>query len=382
MEDRGEEDREYVGNNKLTNTKLDLFSPCKVGRFKLSHRVVLAPLTRCRALNGIPNEALVKYYTQRSTPGGLLITEATFISETAMGFPHCPGIYTHQQVEAWKKVVDSVHAKGSIIFCQLWHVGRASHQGYQPNSVPPISSSNRPISTQWRIPMPDGSFAEYPQPRALTTTEIPGVVEDYRRAALNAIRAEIHAGHGYLIDQFLKDSINDRTDEYGGSLENRCRFLMQVVRAVAGAVGAEQVAVRISPIFDYLDSSDSDPMALGIDIVDRLNKLQAKYVVKETVSKTNEEKEIESQMMLKLREAYEGIFMSTGGYTKETGMEAVAKGEVDLVAYGRFFIANPDLVQRFKVDTPLNQYDRATFYTHDPIVGYTDYPFLDEERNF
>jgi len=171
---------------------------------------------------------------------------------------------------------------------------------------------------------------------------------------------------------------------------------MQVVRAVAGAVGAEQVAVRISPNFDYLDSSDSDPMALGIDIVDRLNKLQAelgsrlaylhvtqpRYVVKETVSKTNEEREIESQMMLKLREAYVGIFMSTGGYTKETGMEAVAKGEVDLVAYGRFFIANPDLVQRFKVDTSLNQYDRATFYTHDPIVGYTDYPFLDEERNF
>lgn len=375
-------------------SNVDLFAPFDLGRFKLSHRVVLAPLTRCRALNEMPNEALLKYYTQRATPGGLLITEGSLISQTAAGFPHCAGIYKDEQVEAWKKVVDSVHAEGSLIFCQLWHVGRASHQVYQPGGGAPISSTNKPISTRWRVLMPDASHAEYPSPRALSTAEILEVVEDYRRAALNAISAgfdgvEIHAAHGYLIDEFLKDSINDRTDAYGGSLENRCRFLKQVVQSVVGAVGSDRVAVRISPAIDHLDATDSDPLGLGLAVVDELNKLQAhrgsklaylhvtqpRFTAHGTKDNMGQQ-ELEAQMLRKLKEAYEGSFMSSGGYTKELGMEAVAKGEADLVAYGRIFISNPDLVNRFKVNGPLNPYDRTTFYTHDPVVGYTDYPFL------
>ncbi|GAB4838028.1 12-oxophytodienoate reductase 3 [Ancistrocladus abbreviatus] len=374
-----------------------LFTPYKMGNFHLSHRVVLAPMTRCRALDGIPNEAHVVYYTQRSTQGGLLITEGTLISPTAPGFPCCPGIYTDEQVEGWKKVVDAVHAKGAIIFCQLWHVGRASHPVYQPGGAAPISSTNKSISNRWRILMPDGSHAKYLPPRALAASEISGVVEDYRHAAVNAIRAgfdgiEIHGAHGYLIDQFLKDGINDRTDEYGGSLANRCKFLMQVVHAVASAIGTERVAVRISPAIDHLDAFDSDPLTLGLAVVERLNRLQKdfgshltylhvtqpRYVARGQAESvlTQRCEEEEAHLVRTLRNAFQGTFMSSGGYTRELGIQAVAQGDADLVSYGRLFISNPDLVDRFKVNAPLNRYIRATFYTQDPVVGYTDYPFL------
>lgn len=375
-----------------------LFSPYRMGKFNLSHRVVLAPMTRCRALNGIPRPALTDYYTQRSTDGGFLITEGTLISNTAAGFPHVPGIYNEEQVEAWKSVVDAVHAKGGIIFCQLWHVGRASHQVYQPGGGLPISSTSVPISNRWRILKPDGSYGTYPKPRALETYEILDVVEHYRRAALNAIRAgfdgiEIHGAHGYLIDQFLKDGINDRTDEYGGSMENRCKFLMQVVRAVVEAIGAERVGVRISPAIDHLDATDSDPLGLGLAVVDRLNKIQVDLSSKlsylhvtqprytaygQTESGRPGSEEEEAQLMRTLRKAFQGTFMCSGGFTRELGMQVVAEGDADLVSYGRFFISNPDLVLRFRINAPLTKYIRKTFYTQDPVVGYTDYPFLNK----
>uniref|UniRef100_A0A803M8H0 NADH:flavin oxidoreductase/NADH oxidase N-terminal domain-containing protein n=1 Tax=Chenopodium quinoa TaxID=63459 RepID=A0A803M8H0_CHEQI len=329
-----------------------LFSPYKLGKFSLSHR-----------------------------------------------FPHCPGIYTNEQVEAWKKVVNAVHAKGAVIFCQLWHVGRASHTVYQPGGEAPISSTNKPISNRWRILMPDGSTEKYPAPRALASHEIPEIVEQYRQAAMNAIQAgfdgvEIHGAHGYLIDQFLKDGINDRTDEYGGSLTNRCRFLVQVVHAVATAVGADRVAIRISPAIDHLDASDSNPLALGLTVVKCLNKLQLdlnsqltylhvtqpRYVAYgQTESARQGSEEEEAQLIRTLRKAYQGSFMCSGGYTRELGMEAVAQGDADLVSFGRLFISNPDLVERFKVNAPLNRYLRKTFYTQDPVVGYTDYPFLGKD---
>ncbi|KMS96190.1 hypothetical protein BVRB_001000 [Beta vulgaris subsp. vulgaris] len=384
--------------NEVTPT---LFSPYKLGKFSLSHRVVLAPMTRCRAINEIPNEALKEYYVQRSTPGGFLISEGTLISPTAPGFPHCPGIYTNEQVEAWKKVVDAVHAKGAVIFCQLWHVGRASHTVYQPGGEAPISSTNKPISNRWKILMPDGSTGKYPVPRPLASDEIPEIVEHYRQAAMNAIRAgfdgvEIHGAHGYLIDQFLKDGINDRTDEYGGSFANRCRFLVQVVRAVATAIGAGRVAIRISPAIDHLDASDSNPLALGLAVVNSLNKLQldlnsqftylhvtqpryAAYGQTESARQGSEEEE--AHLVRTLKKAYRGSFMCSGGYTRELGMEAVAQGDADLVSYGRLFISNPDLVQRFLVNAPLNRYVRKTFYTQDPVVGYTDYPFLGKDSS-
>ncbi|WVZ92587.1 hypothetical protein U9M48_038637 [Paspalum notatum var. saurae] len=406
-----------------------LFSPYQTPRFRLAHRVVLAPMTRCRAPGAVPGAALAEYYAQRSTEGGLLISEGTIISPAGPGFPRVPGIYNQEQTDAWKKVVDAVHAKGAIFFCQLWHVGRASHQEskeqrlpyidlqsmhyslhlcrlsdysvqiYQPGGAAPISSTDKPISSRWRILMPDGSYGKYPTPRRLATSEIPEIVEQYRQAAINAIKAgfdgiEIHGAHGYLIDQFLKDGINDRTDEYGGSLSNRCRFLLEVTRAVVSAIGADRVAVRVSPAIDHLDAYDSNPLQLGLAVVDRLNALQQEagrlaylHVTQprytaygQTESGQHGSAEEESRLMRALRGSYQGTFMCSGGYTRELGVEAVESGDADLVSYGRLFIANPDLVERFRHDAPLNRYVRKTFYTPDPVVGYTDYPFLGQPK--
>ncbi|XP_062091164.1 12-oxophytodienoate reductase 3-like [Humulus lupulus] len=375
---------------------LNLFSPYKMANFNLSHRVVLAPMTRCRALDEIPGAALAEYYKQRSTQGGFLITEGTSISNTSAGFPNVPGIYKEEQVEAWKNVVDGVHDKGGIIFCQLWHVGRASHQVFQPVGGSPISSTDKPISNKWRVVLPDGSFGTYPKPHALETFEIHEVVEDYRRAAINAIQAgfdgiEIHSAHGYLLDQFLKDGINDRTDKYGGSIENRCKLLMQVVEAVVSAIGVNRVGVRISPAIDHLDALDSDPLGLGLAVIERLNKLQLDqgsqlsylHVTQPRFTATGKtesgrpgREEEDARLMRTLRKTYQGTFMCSGGYTRELGMQAIADDEADLVSFGRLFISNPDLVLRFQLNAPLNKYDRTTFYTQDPVVGYTDYPFL------
>ncbi|XP_010468537.1 PREDICTED: 12-oxophytodienoate reductase 3-like, partial [Camelina sativa] len=311
-------------------------------------------------------------------------------------FPHVPGIYSDEQVEAWKQVVEAVHAKGGFIFCQLWHVGRASHPVYQVNGGSPISSTNTPISERWRVLLPDGSHGKYPKPRALEASEVRQVVEDYSRSALNAIRAgfdgiEIHGAHGYLIDQFLKDGINDRTDQYGGSIANRCRFLQEVVEGVVSAIGASKVAVRVSPAIDHMDATDSDPLSLGLAVVDLLNKLQVAngsklaylhvtqpryHAYGQTESGRQGSDEEEAKLMKSLRTAYNGTFMSSGGFNKELGMQAIQQGAADLVSYGRLFIANPDLVSRFKIDGKLNKYNRKTFYTQDPVLGYTDYPFL------
>ncbi|XP_015889272.3 12-oxophytodienoate reductase 3 isoform X1 [Ziziphus jujuba] len=373
----------------------NLFTPYKMGKFNLSHRVVLAPMTRSRAVNEIPFEAHALYYSQRATPGGLLISEGTSPSNTASGYPRVPGIYTEEQVEAWKKVVDAVHAKGSIFFCQLWHVGRASHHVYQPNGRSPISSTNKPLSDEVGAWLPDGSIDKFSKPRALQTYEIPQVVQHYRQAALNSIRAgfdgvEIHGAHGYLIDQFLKDGVNDRVDEYGGSLENRCRFLIQVLEAVVSAIGAERVSVRISPVHDINDATDSDPLGLGLAVIERLNKLQLKFGSKLAYlhvtrprltaegAKQNVNEEEEAKLIKTLKNAYDGTLIASGGFTGETGQKSIANGEADLISYGRLFISNPDLVLRFKQNASLNKYDRQTFYTKDPVVGYTDYPFLNQ----
>ncbi|KAM6583615.1 hypothetical protein CsatB_010617 [Cannabis sativa] len=328
---------------------INLFSPFKMANFNLSHRVVLAPMTRCRAIDEIPGPALAEYYKQRSSQGGFLITEGTSISNTSAGFPHVPGIYKEEQVEAWKKIVDAVHDQGGIIFCQLWHVGRASHQVYQPNGGSPISSTNKAISNKWRVLLPEGSFESYPESRALETYEILEVVEDYRRAAINAIQA------------------------------------------VASAIGVSRVGVRISPAIDHLDALDSDPLGLGLAVVERLNKLQLEQGSKlsylhvtqprftatgKTESGRPGSEDEDAHLIRALRKSYQGTFMCSGGYTRELGMQAIAEDEADLVSFGRLFIANPDLVLRFKLNAPLNKYDRSTFYTSDPVVGYTDYPFL------
>ncbi|XP_009362381.2 putative 12-oxophytodienoate reductase 11 [Pyrus x bretschneideri] len=358
-----------------------LLSPYKLGNFNLSHRVVLAPLTRQRSYGGVPQPHAVLYYSQRTSNGGLLIAEATGISDTAQGYPNTPGIWTKEQIESWKPIVDAVHAKGGIFFCQIWHGGRISNTGFQPNGQAPISSTDKVLAPQIRTNGID--VAVFSPPRRLRTDEVPQIVNDFRLAARNAMEAgfdgvEIHGAHGYLIEQFLKDQVNDRTDQYGGSMENRCRFALEVVEAVANEIGADKVGIRLSPFANYNGSVDSDPEALGLYLANALNKYGILYChMVEPRMKTVGEKSDCPQSLVPMRKAFNGTFIAAGGYEEEDGNNAVAEGHADLIAYGRWFLANPDLPKRFELNAPLNKYNRSTFYVSEPVIGYTDYPFLD-----
>ncbi|KAL1824921.1 hypothetical protein DCAR_0313026 [Daucus carota subsp. sativus] len=362
---------------EVRNLQVPLITPYKMGNFHLSHRLVLAPLTRMRSYGNVPQPHAILYYSQRTTKGGLLIAEATVISDTAIGYPDVPGIWKNEQVEAWKPIVDAVHAKGGIFFSQIWHTGRVSNTGFQPNGQAPISCTDKSIG-------PSSNGSHYSPPRRLSTKEIPQIINDFRLAAKNAMEAgfdgvEIHGAHGFLIDQFMKDQVNDRTDEYGGSLENRCRFALEVVKAVSEEIGADRVGIRLSPFSDYMESGDSNPEALGLYMAESLNKYSILYLhVVEPRMKTMEEKFKCSESLVPMRKAFNGTFIVAGGYDREDGNNAVAENHADLVAYGRLFLANPDLLKRFELDAPLNKYDRNTFYTSDPVAGYTDYPFLEE----
>ncbi|KAK9049547.1 hypothetical protein SSX86_031484 [Deinandra increscens subsp. villosa] len=322
----------------------------------------------------MPQPHAIMYYSQRATDGGLLITEATGVSDTAQGYPETPGIWTKEQVEAWKPIVNGVHKKGGIFFCQIWHVGRVSNHGFQPNGNAPLSSTDKGIT-----PGLDG--VDWSPPRRLRVDEIPALINDFRLAARNAIDAgfdgiEIHGANGYIIEQFLKDGVNDRTDRYGGTLENRCRLALEIVEAVANEIGGDKVGIRLSPFGNYMESGDSNPGALGVYMANALNKYGILYLHL-----------IEPRMMdypetpyttLPMRKAFKGTFISSSGYTKDDGNKAVGEeNAADLIAFGRLFLANPDLPRRFELDADLNKYDRATFYTQDPVVGYTDYPFLE-----
>ncbi|XP_035550757.1 12-oxophytodienoate reductase 2-like [Juglans regia] len=359
-----------------------LLTPYKLGKFDLSHRVVLAPLTRQRSYGNVPQPHAILYYSQRTSRGGLLIAEATGVSDTAQGYPDTPGIWTREQIEAWKPIVDAVHAKGGIFFCQIWHVGRVSNQGFQPNGQAPISSTDKPLTPQ--IPSNGTDVPQFTPPRRLRTDEIPGIVNDFRLAARNAIAAgfdgvEIHGAHGYLIDQFMKDHVNDRTDQYGGCLENRCRFAIEIVDAVANEIGAERVGIRLSPFADFNESGDSNPKELGLYMAESLNKYGILYchMVEPRMNGVLENPNT-SDSLLPMRKAFKGSFLVAGGYDREEGNNAIIENRTDLVAYGRPFLANPDLPRRFELDVPLNKYNRETFYTSDPVVGYTDYPFLED----
>ncbi|KAG8503281.1 hypothetical protein CXB51_001242 [Gossypium anomalum] len=346
----------------LNSTPIPLLTPHKMGNFNLSHRVVLAPLTRNRSYNNIPQPHAILYYSQRSTNGGFLIAEATGVSTTAQGYPDTPGIWTKEQVEAWKPVVEAVHDKGGIFFCQLWHVGRVSSYGVTPGL--------------------DGM--DWSPPRRLRTDEIPDIVNDFRLAARNAIEAgfdgvEIHGANGYLLDQFIKDQVNDRIDKYGGSLENRCRFPLEIVKAVVNEIGADKVGMRLSPYASYMEASESDPEALGIYMANAVNKFGILYlhVIEPRMIKINDKYET-PHSLLPMRNAFKGTFIAAGGYNVDDGNKAIADNYSDLVAFGRLFLANPDLPRRFQLNAPLNKYNRDTFYIPDPVLGYTDYPFLED----
>ncbi|XP_047333816.1 putative 12-oxophytodienoate reductase 11 [Impatiens glandulifera] len=363
---------------------IPLLTPYNMGIFHLSHRVVLAPLSRQRSYNNVPQPHAILYYSQRTTKGGLLISEATGVSNTAQGYPDTPGIWTKDQTEAWRPIVDAVHEKGGIFFCQIWHAGRVSNSDFQPNGQSPISSTNKVLTPQLLTNGID--FAQFTPPRRLSTEEIPEIVNDFKLAARNAIDAgfdgvEIHGAHGYLIDQFLKDQINDRTDSYGGSLENRCRFGLEVVEAIVNEIGADRVGIRLSPFANYNESGDSNPEALGLFLAEALNKYGIAYchMVEPRMKTAGEKSECRGDSLGPMRKVFNGSFIVAGGYEREDGNEVISENRADLVAYGRLFLSNPDLPLRFKLNAPLNKYNRETFYIPDPVVGYTDYPFLEIE---
>jgi N-ethylmaleimide reductase len=355
----------------------DLFSPLRLGRLALPNRIVMAPLTRNRATvpGNLPNDLMATYYAQRAS-AGLIITEATPISPMAHGYPALPGIYTPEQVAGWKAVTDAVHARGGRIYMQLWHVGRISHPSLLPdNALPVAPSAIKPAGQAYTYQ----GLQDYVTPRALETGEIPGIVEEYRAAAHNALDAgfdgvEVHAANGYLIDQFLRDGTNHRTDSYGGSIANRTRLLLEVVAAVAKVWGADRVGVRISPINPFNDMRDSHPQALFNHVAEALNPFDLAYlhVMEIGIGATEALPEFD---YAELRRIWRGNYMANGGYDKARANAAIASGRADCVAFGTLYIANPDLVERFRRDAPLNAADPSTFYGGG-AHGYTDYPTL------
>lgn len=354
----------------------DLFAPLKLGRIDLKNRVVMAPLTRNRATvpGNLANALMARYYAQRAG-AGLIITEATPISAMAHGYPALPGIYSAEQVAAWKGVVDAVHAAGGKIVMQLWHVGRISHPSLLPdNALPVAPSAIRPAGQAFTY----AGLQDYVTPRALATEELPGIVADYRRAAEHAKTAgfdgvEVHAANGYLLDQFLRDSTNQRTDQYGGSIANRTRLLLEVVAAVSKVWGADRVGVRLSPINQFNDIRDSYPQALFNHVAEALNPFNLAYLHVVEVGMTGDAPQPFD--FAELRRIWHGSYIANGGYDKARGNAAIASGHADAVAYGVPFIANPDLVERFRKDAPLNVPDQNTFYGGGE-QGYTDYPAL------
>ncbi len=366
-----------------------LFSPLKVGPYQLKHRLVLAPLTRMRAEKPslAPRPLNAEYYAQRATPGGLLIAEASPVMATGFGSPGVPGIYTEQQVAGWRKVVDAVHAKGGVIFLQLWHVGRVSHSSFQPGGVLPVAPSAVAIPPDLKTGTADGKVVTYETPRPLETSEIPAVVDAYRQAAQNALQAgfygvEIHGANGYLIEQFLQSHTNLRTDQYGGSIENRARFLMDVTQAVVEVWGADRVGVRLSPYGIANGSGEPDPMPLYTHVVQSLNPLGLAYLhFIEPRSSGAGRAEVNHQnvpsAMVLFRPIWKGVLITAGGFTGETANAAIEAGHADGIAFGRIFISNPDLPLCLQRGLPLTPYDRKTFYGGD-VTGYTDYPAHDE----
>jgi N-ethylmaleimide reductase len=366
-----------------------LFSPLKVGPYQLRHRVVLAPLTRMRAEKpGLsPRPLNTEYYRQRTTPGGLLIAEATPVLATGHGNPGVPGIHTEQQIKGWREVVDAVHAKGGLIFLQLWHVGRVSHSSLQPGGILPVSASAVPISAELKTMTADGQPAAYETPRALETSEIEGIIDGYRQGARNALEAgfdgvEIHGANGYLIEQFLQSRTNLRTDRYGGSIENRARLLMEIAQAVIEIWGADRVGVRLSPYGIANDSGEADPMPLYTHVVQSLDRLGLAYLhFIEPRSSGAGRAEVNHQnvpsAMLLFRPMWKGVLITAGGFTGDTAEAAIKSGHADAIAFGRIFISNPDLPRRLQHGFPLTPYNRATFYGGEE-AGYTDYPEHEE----
>ncbi len=360
------------------STSSKLLEPYKLGPTTLPNRLVMAPLTRNRAVAGmVPSPLAVEYYGQRAS-AGLLITEASQISQQGQGYQDTPGIYSKEQVAGWRKVTERVHGRGGRIFIQIWHVGRISHTTLQPNGGAPVGPSAIRAKGKTFV---GGTFSDISEPRALALEEIPGIVDDFRRATVNAIEAgfdgvEIHGANGYLLDQFAKDGANKRTDAYGGSIENRARLMLEVTKAVASEAGPERTGIRISPVTPSNDISDSDPQPLFEHIVDHLNALKLIYI-HVIEGATGGPRDVAPFDYRSLRKRFNGAYIANNGYDFALANKVLAANEADLIAFGKLFIANPDLVERLKRGAPLNAPDKATFYGGD-AKGYTDYPTLSE----
>ncbi|MEY3771581.1 MAG: N-ethylmaleimide reductase [Pseudomonadota bacterium] len=366
----------------------NLFEPCQAGQLQLASRIVMAPLTRNRAPQALANALMAEYYAQRANPAtgaGLIITEATAISHQGQGYADVPGIWSAEQVKAWQAVTKAVHAKGGKIVVQLWHVGRISHTSLQPNGQAPVAPSaivakSKTVLIESGVP----SFVPTSAPRALELAEMPGIVADYRRAAKNAIDAgfdgiEVHAANGYFIDQFLRADSNHRTDAYGGDIENRSRLLKEVMLAVSQEIGGGRCGIRISPVTPANDASDPSPQALFEHVASFLGSLSLAYVhtIEGSTGAARDFQQGEAPFdYMALKNAYQqggghGAWMLNNAYDRALADQAIADG-ADLIAFGKSFIANPDLAARLKQNGPYNTPDRATFYG-GLAAGYTDY---------
>ncbi|WP_373540330.1 alkene reductase [Chamaesiphon sp.] len=362
------------------SNSLQLLEPTQLGPYPLKNRIVMAPLTRNRAIEGnVPQPMNAEYYRQRAT-AGLIVSEATQISPQGQGYPFTPGIHSAAQIAGWQLVTQAVHEQGGRIFLQLWHVGRVSHPCFQPNGDRPVAPSA--IAPEGEVATFTGS-QPYVVPRALETAEIPKIVADYRQAAENALAAgfdgvEVHGANGYLLDQFLHDGSNHRTDEYGGSIANRAKFLLDTIAAVVDVWGSDRVGVRLSPSGTFGTMSDGDPLALFTYVVQQLDRLNLAYLHIVEPRVAGNETAVDPDMTMSthyFRTIYAGTMISAGGHDLTTAEQTLADGDADLVAYGRLYISNPDLPQRFATGQPLTPYDRSTFYGGDE-VGYIDYPVL------
>ena len=350
----------------------NLFSPINFGDLELKNRIIMAPLTRNRAADGnVPQAMNVEYYRQRAS-AGLIISEGSQISPQGLGYPGTPGINSDAQVAGWQKVTDAVHQAGGLIFCQLWHVGRISHTSLQINGELPVAPSalkpNGQIFTYTGL-------QDFETPRALSTDEIPGIIADYVSAAQNAKRAgfdgvEIHSANGYLLDQFIRDCTNQRKDQYGGDIENRMRFLIEVTEQVVAVWGADRVGVRLSPENSFNDMQDSNPQQTFNAVAKRLSNFPLAYLHILEGDMMTGERQLDYGA---LRQCFNGFYMANNGYEFASASAAIAEGRADMVAFGKWFIANPDLPYRFANKLPLTTPDNTTFYGGDE-KGYTDYP--------
>lgn len=354
-----------------------LLTPFRLGPFELAHRIALAPMTRNRADEGrAPHDLNATYYAQRAS-GGLLITEASQVAPEGIGYPATPGIHTDEQVEGWKRVTEAVHEAGGVVFLQLWHVGRISHPDWQSDGALPVAPSAIPAAGEVRTPEGKKPF---PTPRALETNEIPARIAMFRDGARRAKTAgfdgvEIHGANGYLIDQFLRDGTNRRTDGYGGSLENRVRFLREVTEAVVEVWGGERVGVRLSPQSSFNDMEDSDPATTFGHAAEVLDGFGLAYL--HTVESIESHPPEDRRVTPLIRERFRGAVIVNADFDREAAEAALARGEADLVSFGRLYLANPDLPERLRRGGPYNEPDVDTFYGGG-AEGYTDYPTLEE----